>query len=131
MGYSPWSCKELDTTEQLTFAVTKGKVQVKVAQSCLTLCDPMDYTVHGILQATKGDLTLFFRTSNILEKGLGLAGKVDKFGQGSAKNDDASVVFELKSLTSPSLCPCFIILRKTSFLAEIVRNCPSMILSLL
>ena len=27
------------------------KVQVKVAQSCPTLCDPMDYTVHGILQA--------------------------------------------------------------------------------
>ena len=27
------------------------KVKVKVAQSCLTLCDPMDYTVHGILQA--------------------------------------------------------------------------------
>ena len=25
--------------------------KVKVAQSCLTLCDPMDYTVHGILQA--------------------------------------------------------------------------------
>ena len=24
---------------------------VKVVQSCLTLCDPMDYTVHGILQA--------------------------------------------------------------------------------
>ena len=24
---------------------------VKVAQSCLTLCDPMDYTVHGILQS--------------------------------------------------------------------------------
>ena len=27
-------------------------VQVKVAQSCPTLCDPMDYTVHGILQAS-------------------------------------------------------------------------------
>ena len=27
------------------------KVKVKVAQSCLTLWDPMDYTVHGILQA--------------------------------------------------------------------------------
>ena len=26
-------------------------VKVKVTQSCLTLCDPMDYTVHGILQA--------------------------------------------------------------------------------
>ena len=25
---------------------------VKVAQSCLTLCDPLDYTVHGILQNT-------------------------------------------------------------------------------
>ena len=25
--------------------------EVKVAQSCLILCDPMDYTVHGIIQA--------------------------------------------------------------------------------
>ena len=24
---------------------------MKVAQSCLTLCNPMDYTIHGILQA--------------------------------------------------------------------------------
>ena len=28
-----------------------GAVKVKATQSCLTLCDPMDYTVHGILQA--------------------------------------------------------------------------------
>ena len=27
------------------------KVKVKVHQSCPTLCDLMDYTVHGILQA--------------------------------------------------------------------------------
>ena len=27
------------------------KVKVKITQSCLTLCNPMDYTVHGILQA--------------------------------------------------------------------------------
>ena len=27
------------------------KVKVKVAQSCLTLYNPMDYTIHGILQA--------------------------------------------------------------------------------
>ena len=26
-------------------------VKVKVAQLCMTLCDPMDYSVHGILQA--------------------------------------------------------------------------------
>ena len=25
--------------------------EVKVAQSCLTLCNSMNYTVHGILQA--------------------------------------------------------------------------------
>ena len=29
----------------------KRKVKVKVTQSYPTLCDPMDYTVHGILQA--------------------------------------------------------------------------------
>ena len=27
------------------------KVKVKITQSCLTLCDPMDYKVPGILQA--------------------------------------------------------------------------------
>ena len=29
----------------------KSEVKVKVAQSCLILCDPMNYSVHGILQA--------------------------------------------------------------------------------
>ena len=28
------------------------KVKVQVAQSCLTLCDPVDYTVCGFLQAS-------------------------------------------------------------------------------
>ena len=31
-------------------------VKLKVTQSCPTLCDPRDYTVHGILQASPGDL---------------------------------------------------------------------------
>ena len=31
--------------------VQKCKVKVKVAQLCLTFCDPVDYTVPGILQA--------------------------------------------------------------------------------
>ena len=35
-------------TAQVSFV---GKVEVKVTQSCLTLCDPMDCIVHGILQA--------------------------------------------------------------------------------
>ena len=34
----------------ISTVLCKG-VKVKVAQSCLTLCDPMDYTDHGILQA--------------------------------------------------------------------------------
>ena len=40
--------------------------KVKVAQLCLTLCDPMDYTVHGILQARilEWVALLFFRRSS-------------------------------------------------------------------
>ena len=29
----------------------RAKVKVKVAQLCLIHCNPMDYTVHGILEA--------------------------------------------------------------------------------
>ena len=37
--------------QQLHWGNTVQKVKVKVTQSCPTLCDRMDYTVHGILQA--------------------------------------------------------------------------------
>ena len=30
---------------------SESAVQVQVAQLCPTLCDPVDYTLHGILQA--------------------------------------------------------------------------------
>ena len=36
-----------------------GKVKVKVAQTCPTLCDPMDCTAHGILQARILDWVAF------------------------------------------------------------------------
>ena len=36
----------------------KGSPKVKVAQLCLTLCDPMDHMVCGILQARVGSLSL-------------------------------------------------------------------------
>ena len=41
-------------------------VKVKVAQLCPTLCDPMDSTVHGILQARTLDWVAFpfFRGSS-------------------------------------------------------------------
>ena len=34
-------------------------LKVKVAQSYLTLCDPIDYTVHEILQARKLEWVAF------------------------------------------------------------------------
>ena len=46
--------KDVKDMSLLTTIVTwwtdsKSEVKVKVIQSCPTLCDPMDYTVHGIL----------------------------------------------------------------------------------
>ena len=35
------------------------KVKVKISQLCLTLCDPMDYTVHEILQTRILDWVAF------------------------------------------------------------------------
>ena len=35
----------------VTWILKNKKVKVKIAQLCLTLCDPMHYTVHGIPQA--------------------------------------------------------------------------------
>ena len=35
----------------MTFYQLSMCVKMKVAQLCPTLCDPMDYTVYGILQA--------------------------------------------------------------------------------
>ena len=38
---------------------TVETVKVRIAQSCLTLCDPMDYTIHGILQAIRLEWVAF------------------------------------------------------------------------
>ena len=37
--------------EMLELSDWNFKVKVKLAQLCPTIWDPMDYTVHGILQA--------------------------------------------------------------------------------
>ena len=44
-------CKNKKETAQVSSFSYESEVKVKVTQSCPTLCDPMDYTVHGILQA--------------------------------------------------------------------------------
>ena len=41
-SWHPW--------QELLWSVYRYEFSVKVAQSCLTLCNPMDYTVHRILQ---------------------------------------------------------------------------------
>ena len=45
-----WTTSKTLSLETLSHLLGRPPV-VKVAQSCPTLCDPMDYTVHGILQA--------------------------------------------------------------------------------
>ena len=44
-----WFVLQIKLVLQKCYTVTMWKV--KVAQLCLTLCDPMEYTVHGILQS--------------------------------------------------------------------------------
>ena len=39
------------TTKKGCTKSMSASMKVKVAQLCPTFCDPMDYTVHGILQA--------------------------------------------------------------------------------
>ena len=41
----------LQQRSQVPACVTVTGGEVKVSRSCPTLCDPMDYTDHGILQA--------------------------------------------------------------------------------
>ena len=61
-GLNDWSLGNSKVKNRLSFsssfilpqkfdpkAIIWGPVKVKVAQSCPTLCDPMDYTVSGIL----------------------------------------------------------------------------------
>ena len=44
----PRSGEELG--EEREFGINRSS-EVKVAQLCLTLCNPVDYRVHGLLQA--------------------------------------------------------------------------------
>ena len=44
--------------------------EVKVAQSCLTLCDPTDYTALGILQARRLEWVAFPFSRGLLNPGI-------------------------------------------------------------
>jgi len=48
-GYSPWGCKESDMTEHTHIHTYVTSVQFSsVAQSCPTLCDPMNRSTPGL-----------------------------------------------------------------------------------
>ena len=47
--YTHW--KHLSAIKRRKAMPNNVQVKVKLAQLCLTLCDPMDHIVHGILQA--------------------------------------------------------------------------------
>ena len=42
---------DLEIKQQQQYMLQVYNMKAKITQSCLTLCNPMDYTVHGILQA--------------------------------------------------------------------------------
>ena len=46
------------------------KKKVKVAQFCLTLSNPMDCTVHGILQARKLEWVAFLSPGDLPNPGI-------------------------------------------------------------
>ena len=47
-----------------------GKSEVKVTQWCPTLCDPMDITLHGILQAQILEWVAFPLSRGSLQPGI-------------------------------------------------------------
>ena len=47
----PGTSQSITHNKYLTLSIYIHMVKVQATQLCPTLCDPMDYTVHGILQA--------------------------------------------------------------------------------
>ena len=71
-------------------------LKVKVTQSCLTLCDPTDYTVHGILQARVLEWVSFPFPGDIPNPGIE--------PRSSALQADSLVQFSSVAQSCPALC---------------------------
>ena len=57
-----WSVVDLQCCVSFCYTtqwVSYTCIRVKVAQSCPTLCDPMDYSVHGVLQTRIPEWVVF------------------------------------------------------------------------
>ena len=73
---------------------------MKVAQSCPTLCDPMDYTLHGILQARILEWVAFpfSRESSQLRSPTLQADSLPAEPQGKPKNTGLGSLFLLQQI---------------------------------
>ena len=88
-------------------------VKVKVAQSCPTLCDPMDYIVHRILQARILDWVTI------------------PFSRGSSQPRDRTqgscisyIIGEFFTAEPPGKLPMYCCFLWASLVAQLVKNLP-------
>ena len=70
----------------------KKAEKVKIAQSCSTLCNPMDYTVHGILQARILKWVAYPSPADLPDPGIKL-GSFCYEEEGTEKDDVSSLGF--------------------------------------
>ena len=69
-----WMIKMLSKlgTKGLILFLTLRQIKVKVTQLCPTLCNPMDYTVQGILQARILEWVTFHSPRDLHNPGIKL-----------------------------------------------------------
>ena len=91
-----------DGRQQAPFSSSVLRLEVKVAQSCPTLCSAVDYTVHGIFQARRvGSLCLLQGIFLTQESNLGLL-------------HCRRILYQLSYQGSPCVCVCVLKLYHTS-----------------
>ena len=61
---------DLETKQQQQYMLQVYNMKAKITQSCLTLCNPMDYTVHGIFQARILEWVAFPFSGVLLNPGI-------------------------------------------------------------
>ena len=66
VGFPPWPVSDSPAPKAFSWS----EVKVKVAQSCPALCDPTDYTVHGILQARILEWVAFSSSRDLPNPGI-------------------------------------------------------------
>ena len=108
-------------------------MKVKVTQSCPTLCDPMDCTVHGILQARKWEWLPCPSSGDLPKPGTEprsptlQADTLPPEPQGKRKNTGAGNLSLLQgNLTNPAIEPGSLVLQADSLITQSVKNLPVM-----